>query len=637
MRGLASLGRTVTDENDASTASEDPGHEAPASGSEVALPYYAGLWLLLLASTWPLLRTYQELGSGWRSKLSYVLLLTTFFAAALVLDSWARRPWQAWIMAGVSAFGALYCLASALFMFITASPLSAGLAQLGVAGSPLDSLRASELGWLAWAIAASFPLAFVLGGLLRRKLPAPRLGRGRVLGPVILALLLAGLCLEQVQARTTRATYFLRASYLPVYWQLFSSEVPPEVIAVARPRSSAQREVELGAIGPARNPKHVLIVGLESVRPDAIRPAHTPHLARLRAGSLQFSEARSVSIYTALSWVSILQDRPAVSALEDLKAPATGQPAWPLAVLAKAGYRNHLAFSGNLIWGDEAIRRLAGDEAEGAAGSAVYRLAYHPDNHTLARHLADDAVTETLVRWIEECDPSQPNLFLLQLDSTHWNYHFPPEGALEEGYPEEVDPRSLASQPELDRVHKRYVNAVHHVDRKVGQALEVLERRGMLPDTVVVVFSDHGEGFEVGRAGHFALCGESQRIPLFFKLPGHAAAERSDAVDQRQVWPTLVEYLQIPGVAPSTFQSASVWREPRREHAFSPAIHWADLQTPRGTIRFQVSLEPGRVSLQPLAHVDEAGQVAGELGPLLDSFNWRETLHELNRSAGSGQ
>jgi glucan phosphoethanolaminetransferase (alkaline phosphatase superfamily) len=631
------LSRRIVSEASDAKAGPSEDSEPQEAAREVALPYYLGLWLLLLGTSLPLLRTYEELGSEWRSKLSYVLLLTFFVVAAGVVDSLTKRPWQAWLVAALSAGLALYCVASSLFMSLTASPLSAGLAQLGVAGSPLDSLRESELGWLAWVIVAAFPLSSLAGALVRRRLQGVQLARWRAAGPVLLATLLAALCVEQVHARETSATYFLRSSHLPVYWQLFSSEVPPEVIRVARHRSPAERERELSAVGRAKNPKHILIVGLESVRPDAIRPDHTPHLAKLREGALRFSQARSVSIYTALSWVSILHDRPAVSALEDLKAPATGSSAWPLAVLAKAGYRNHLAFSGNLIWGPEAIRRLGGDEEVGAAGSALHRLTYHPDDHALKRHLADDAVTETMVRWVEECDPTQPNLFLLQLDSTHWNYHFPREGALEEGYPEEVDPRSLASQAEVDRVHKRYVNAVHHVDRKIGLVLDVLERRGMLADTAVVVFSDHGEGFEAGRAGHFALCEDSQRIPLFFRLPGRAPELREQAADQRQVWPTLAEYLEIPGVSEATFQAGSVWREPAREHAFSAAIHWADLVTPRGVIRFRIDLEPGRVALQPLAHVDERGRVAGELEPLLASLDWRAAVRELNRSAGGAQ
>lgn len=614
---------------------EGPGEAEPEEG--VALPYYLALWVLLVGATLPLVETYRELGSAWRSKLSYVLLLAAFGLGALVLDSLCRRTWQSRLVAGASAAAALYCLVSALFMTLSGTPLSAGLAQLGVAGSPLDSLRESKLGWVAWVIVATFPLSFLAGSVLRKRLQRPRIKGWRLGGPALLALLVGLLCLEQVHARATSPTYFLRASHLPVYWQLFASEVPPEVIEVAPYRAPARRAAELSRIGKAQNPKHVLIVGLESVRPEAIGADHTPHLAGLREGSLQLSEARSVSIYTALSWVSILHDRPAVSALEDLKAPAPGTSAWPLAVLAKAGYRNHLAFSGNLIWGPEAIRRLRGEEELGAEGSAIYRLTYHPDEHELPRHLADDAVTKTTLRWIEECDPSQPNLFLLQLDSTHWNYDFPAEGAIEEGYPEEVDPRSLANQAELDRVHKRYLNAVHHVDRKVGQVLEVLERRGMLADTAVVVFSDHGEGFVVGRAGHFALCEESQRIPLFFKLPGRAAEVRAGPADQRQVWPTLAEFLEIPGLGPETFQAGSLLRPSEREHSFSAAIHWADLVTPKGIIRFRIDLEPGRVSLQPLAHVDGEGRVAGELPPLLESCDWRKALRELNRSAGTGQ
>ncbi|MBL4850105.1 MAG: sulfatase-like hydrolase/transferase [Planctomycetes bacterium] len=619
----------MTDETQSSeTPPRGPeAEEPPSRAPELALRFYGTLLFLSLLLSYLLLEPVHELGADWRSQFSYLLMLALGLCMTFAVDSFLERTWLQLLLAGSAAASLMLCVAGALFTSITSTPLSAGLAQLTAGGSPLDALAESELGGLAFAVAGLLPLSFMCGAFLRRALPRSSVrGRWLWVGPGLSLLLLGVFVLEQAHAQSTSSAYFLRSHHLPAYWQLFERGIEPEVIRIQAPRSSDERARELSSIGPAGNPKHVLIIGLESVRPDAIRPDHAPNLSKLRDASLRLSNARSVSIYTALTWTSIMLDRPAVSALRDLQRPPTGQPAWPLAVLAAAGYRNHLAFSGSLIWGDEAERRLRGD-----ASDVVPHLTYHP-REQLHRHLSDDEVTATTVRWIEEADRARPNLFLLQLDSTHWNYHFPPEHAVESAYPEEVDPRSLTRQPDLDLVRNRYVNAVHHVDAKVGQVLDALRRRGMLSDTAVVVLSDHGEGFEVGRAGHIALCADSERIPFFFCLPGVPAAEISDLVDQRQLWPTLCEYLAIPGVRAETFQTRSIWKSPKRTAAFSTAFYWGDLTFAEGVLRFRVELDQDQVSLYPIASVGPNGRSRGDFEASIEALPWREALRDLNRS-----
>lgn len=611
----------------------DPADEPPTSAAapaeatpaerHAALPLYLLLWVVTLVATAAQASVVPELrGDAWRAQASFVVLVTASLGTALVLDAVLGGPWRRALLAGAASAAALFTVASAAFLAATAIPLAEGLAQLNPGVAPFDMLREVELGGLAVGLTAMLPISFVGGALLSR-LPrlacSARVARGAV---VALAVLWVSFVAEQVHARQSSSTYFLRPFVLPVYVQLFEVEDDPEVIPIPPPRDRPTRERALRRIGPARNPRHVLLVGLESVRPDVIRPEVSPHLARLRAESLDFSNAYSVSIYTALSWVTILLDRPAVSALTELMTPASGDSAWPLAVLAAAGYRNHLAFSGNLIWGKETERRIEGDER-----ADVQRLVHDPDQQRLQRHVADDEVTARMVRWIEEADPASPHLFLLQLDSTHWNYHFHPERAIERTYPDAVDPRALTSQADLDGVRRRYLNAVHHVDSKVGEVLAALERKGMLADTVVAVLSDHGEGFTVGRAGHMALCGDSQRIPFFVRLPGVPPRRDPRLVDQRRLWPLLADYLELEGVTRDTFQASSSWSG---DAVFSSGLHLGDLVLQDGRIiRFRIKRSEGQVSLYPVASVDEDGLVRGDPGQLLASLPWRETVREL--------
>lgn len=78
-----------------------------------------------------------------------------------------------------------------------------------------------------------------------------------------------------------------------------------------------------------------------------------------------------------------------------------------------------------------------------------------------------------------------------------------------------------------------YDGAIHQMDSQLRRIVDVLERRGELEDTLLVITSDHGEGFgEVSRlkgtrlVGHVEGIDESQlHVPLVVKRPGQAAGE----------------------------------------------------------------------------------------------------------------
>ena len=66
-----------------------------------------------------------------------------------------------------------------------------------------------------------------------------------------------------------------------------------------------------------------------------------------------------------------------------------------------------------------------------------------------------------------------------------------------------------------------YVRSIEDADRKVGQLLEILKRRGLLESTMVIVTSDHGQAFgEMGNVYHAAGATDSvTRVPLIVAPP----------------------------------------------------------------------------------------------------------------------
>jgi arylsulfatase A-like enzyme len=102
--------------------------------------------------------------------------------------------------------------------------------------------------------------------------------------------------------------------------------------------------------------------------------------------------------------------------------------------------------------------------------------------------------------------------------------------------------RRFATKPnDLDR----YDGAIAYMDQEVGLILAELQRRGILDHTIVVITSDHGEGFgEHGLYGHGnSLYRPELHVPLVIRYPGHVPANQrvASAVSLRDLGATLFD------------------------------------------------------------------------------------------------
>ena len=91
----------------------------------------------------------------------------------------------------------------------------------------------------------------------------------------------------------------------------------------------------------------------------------------------------------------------------------------------------------------------------------------------------------------------------------------------------------------------RYDGAIAYMDHEVGRVLNELGRRGILDNTVVIIASDHGEGFgEHGLYGHGnSLYRPELHVPLIVRYPARAPAgwRVESPVSLRDVGATLVD------------------------------------------------------------------------------------------------
>jgi iduronate 2-sulfatase len=119
-------------------------------------------------------------------------------------------------------------------------------------------------------------------------------------------------------------------------------------------------------------------------------------------------------------------------------------------------------------------------------------------------------------------------------------------GTLPKGDHKEVLEISPTYWQELVRA---YLACTTFVDDQIGRVLDALDDSQYADNTIIVLWSDHGQ--HLGEKRHWrkqALWEESTRVPLFFSVPG--VSKRSELRDQPvsllDIFPTLTELCGLP-------------------------------------------------------------------------------------------
>jgi len=94
-----------------------------------------------------------------------------------------------------------------------------------------------------------------------------------------------------------------------------------------------------------------------------------------------------------------------------------------------------------------------------------------------------------------------------------------------------------------------YLACVSFVDDQLGKVLRALEESKYADNTIIVLWSDHGQ--HMGEKKHWrkqALWEESTRVPLYFRVPGQKTTglTSSRAVSLLDIYPTLVDLCGLP-------------------------------------------------------------------------------------------
>lgn len=263
----------------------------------------------------------------------------------------------------------------------------------------------------------------------------------------------------------------------------------------------------------------------------------TPNLNRLSERSLYFTRHYAnfpLSInafYNAFCSAYALPDGAWISlALPDFKVPCLSE------VLGSEGYRAIALHAGYLGYAKqkrfmqkrgfktmmdaETIKKPPYQQGMGPWGAA--------DERSMIKPLTEFAKAET-----------SPFLALLFAFAPHHPYNMPDDF-----------PELIAHEGGLKKSQVHFYNSMHFADTAFGEIFAALEKNGVLKDSILIVFGDHGEAFyeHPGNYNHpFFLYEENIHVPLMIYVDG-VKAQRSERVTSHvDILPTVLDLLKIDG------------------------------------------------------------------------------------------
>jgi arylsulfatase len=136
------------------------------------------------------------------------------------------------------------------------------------------------------------------------------------------------------------------------------------------------------------------------------------------------------------------------------------------------------------------------------------------------------------------------------------------------------DPATTQTDPEiLDSNWSLYEGEVSHVDRSIFQVIEELENCDLLDRTLLVLTSDHGEGFDHDYyyAHGDRLWESAVRVPWMIRYPKDANASRIVAQQalHKDLVPTILSFIgfqyELPGSSGENLNFLMSTKLPRRE------------------------------------------------------------------------
>lgn len=249
---------------------------------------------------------------------------------------------------------------------------------------------------------------------------------------------------------------------------------------------------------PARSP-HLVLLGIDSLRPDLVTPEHAPHVHDFLHGAVHLTDTVTPLARTFPAWTSILSGRhphTTGATMNLLPREAIRLGASLPELLRHHGYRTYYAID-ETRFSNIDVSYGFDKTATPAIGGSDFVIAWFGDSPLsnlivntslgalLFPHLHSNRAAHVIYdpnSFVERVDRSfdfsEPSFLAVHLTLPHWPYTW-------------AD--SLVSTTDESNTEELYIEAVRRADRQFGDLMARLEARGVLENAIVVALSDHGE------------------------------------------------------------------------------------------------------------------------------------------------
>jgi arylsulfatase len=313
------------------------------------------------------------------------------------------------------------------------------------------------------------------------------------------------------------------------------------------------------AAAPPAIKYNLLVISIDTCRADHLtcygyNRDTSPHLDQLAKEGVLFEDVTAASSWTVPSHMSMFTSLyPSVHKVQEASALAEGIPTLA-ECLAKSGYVTAAFVSAATMNHWFGFNR----------GFQFY------DDYTVSRSepnqfrkvVTGHLVTEQAAKWLQKHSRENFFLFLHYFDChgdyispAPFNEKFDPDYKGKENgrfigmWP--ADKRASVSVMDLAHIVALYDGGIAYTDEQVGKIFQLLQDLRLSEKTLVIVLSDHGEGFlEHGLFTHGnSLYEELLRVPLILRLPGVIPAGKRVAgnVSHVDLMPTVMGLLQQAG------------------------------------------------------------------------------------------
>ena len=514
----------------------------------------------------------------------YVAGLTTIFLALLALTPNRRRLRQLlfWSFCGLALLSLLIAAVNAQIVAAIGRPFtyqwfyySDFLRSREAQSALFFNLPFSRLIRLGVVMAAVWLAARSLAIEVQTVCP-PRFRRiawGTLTAIVVLYVPLAGWYLHRQEWEIGKIanpvfaftqSYFISAKDQP---ELFTMSVPEPFHGLKSGAEANAPEQQFPGNHDGQV-KNVILFVMESVAGEYIdtlgsRYAATPEISHYASSSATFSRIYAhvpasnkslVSllggIYPWVSYFTLTEERP------DVTLPTLSSE------FKKANLRTAFISASSLDFqrGNEFLAHRQFDIMEDQSTLNCGDRHYRSDQWSFLNGVDELCAVERLTSWIDE-KPQAPFFAMMWTAGTHYPYFT---------LDEEID------YGVGDPFFNRYLNALHHTDKAIGQLIAELTKRGLDQSTLIVLVGDHGEAF--GRHQQLThaskIYEENIHVPLILINPLLFHGEHYDTIGGlADIAPTIFSILHRP--APALWQGYSLFRNDRmaRTYFFTP---WSD-------------------------------------------------------------